>query len=108
MGIHIITFATHSSGKFQKLKEDLKKNNIELNVIGWGTKWECYLKKLQNTIENINKYDDEDILVVIDGFDTEISSNFSITELENIYKTNFRQLYGNMFCLEYFSIPWTH
>tara|TARA_B100001758_G_scaffold53652_1_gene44023 strand:+ start:331 stop:1050 length:720 start_codon:yes stop_codon:yes gene_type:complete len=89
MGIHIITFATHSSGKFEKLKDDLKKNNIELNVIGWGTKWECYLKKLENTIENINNYNDDDILVVIDGFDTEVSGNFCITELEKIYKTNF-------------------
>ena len=58
MGIHIITFATHSSGKFEKLKDDLKKNNIELNVIGWGTKWECYLKKLENTISNYFNKDD--------------------------------------------------
>lgn len=89
MGIHIITFATHSSGKFEKLRDDLKKNNKELNVIGWGTKWEGYLKKLEHTIENINNYDDDDILIIIDGFDTEISDNFDIAEIEKIYKSSF-------------------
>ena len=89
MGIHIITFATHASGTFEKLKTDLKKNKVELNVIGWGTKWEGYLKKLEYTIENINKYSDDDILIVIDGFDTEVSDNFDIEKLEKIYKSRF-------------------
>lgn len=90
MSTYIITFATHSSGKFEKLKADLKKNNVELNIIGWGTKWEGYFKKLEYTIENINIYKDDDILIIIDGFDTEISDNFNIEEIEKIYKSKFK------------------
>lgn len=89
MSVHIITFATHSSGTFDKLKSGLKKNKVELNVIGWGTKWEGYLKKLETTIENINKYNDDDIIIVIDGFDTEISDIFDIDEIKKIYKSRF-------------------
>ena len=36
--IHFFTYATHSQGMYEDLVKDFNKNNISLNVIGWGQK----------------------------------------------------------------------
>lgn len=53
---HIVVYATHSYGMFDQLiNNDF---NIEINVLGWGTKWNGYMDKskaLQNFCKNKSK-----------------------------------------------------
>lgn len=89
MSLFVITYVTHSSGTFDKLKEDLKNKGVELVIIGWGTKWQGYKKKTESIISEVRKYKDDDILVIIDGFDVLISNNFDADTLYDIYKSDF-------------------
>ena len=81
--INIITYATHSDGLFDKLINN--KYNIEITVLGWGTKWKNYKDNKTKGIYNyIIKQPKNDITVYLDGFDTLINKN--IDNLINDFK----------------------
>ena len=51
--IYVITYATHSFGNFQNL---IKNNHgIKLVVLGWGHKWEGYMRNLDLVIDHFKK-----------------------------------------------------
>ena len=68
--IQVVTYATHSQGMF----EDLMNNSqgVEIKVLGWGKKWTGYNDKLKECYNYINELPDDDIIVIIDGFDSKI------------------------------------
>ena len=68
MGFKVITYATHSQGMF----DELKKRYPDLVVLGWGEKWTGYTDKSKAVIKYIEKMNDDDIVIVIDGFDSKI------------------------------------
>lgn len=81
--INIITYATHSDGLFEKLINN--KYNIEITVLGWGTKWQNYKDSKAKGIYNyIIKQPKNAITVYLDGFDTLINKN--IDNLINDFK----------------------
>ena len=81
--INIITYATHSDGLFDKLINN--KYNIEITVLGWGTKWKNYKDNKAKGIYNyIIKQPKNGITVYLDGFDTLINKN--IDNLINDFK----------------------
>ena len=74
--IHIITYATHSEGKFDEL---INNNfNVSIEVIGWGKKWNGFMDKFKNMYEYIQTLPDNDIIIFIDGFDTEINQPLDV------------------------------
>ena len=80
MGIHIITYATHSEGLYDKLiYNDF---NIKIKVLGWGEEWKGFMEKVRICNEYIRKLDDNDIVIVLDGFDTKINRD-GIDEISN-------------------------
>lgn len=81
--INIITYATHSDGLFDKLINN--KYNIEITVLGWGTKWKNYKDSKAKGIYNyLIKQPKNAITVYLDGFDTLINKN--IDNLINDFK----------------------
>ena len=68
MKIHYITYATHSMGMFENLVNN--KYNIEIKVLGWGTKWNGFLDKVKND------YDPE-----------ELKLSFKVKKLSEILST---------------------
>lgn len=42
----LITYATHSTGYFEALKESAARNHFDFEVIGFGTKWNGFTQKL--------------------------------------------------------------
>tara|TARA_Y100000389_G_scaffold45982_1_gene40857 strand:- start:3381 stop:4121 length:741 start_codon:yes stop_codon:yes gene_type:complete len=73
MVLHIITYATHSEGLYDKLIYN--EFNIKIKVLGWGDKWKGFMEKVRICNEYIRKLDDDDIVVILDGFDTLINRN---------------------------------
>ncbi len=71
--IHIVTYATHTDGLFEKLINN--KFNIKINVLGWNTKWKGYYDKMIAMYDYSKKKPKNDIIIFLDGFDTEINKN---------------------------------
>lgn len=73
---HIVTYATHVQGRFNELVNNSFKASVV--VLGMGEKWNGFMDKpiaVNKYIQNLN---DNDIVVVLDGFDTIIKHNPSI------------------------------
>ena len=87
--IIFLTYATHNERLFDKLIESSKKNNINLNILGYGKKWEGWKKRAEEILFFLNKYDNNQLICHIDGFDSIILGN----ELE-LY-TKFNKYYKN-------------
>jgi hypothetical protein len=74
--IHLITYATHSEGTFNELLNN--KHKIHIEVLGWGRPWNGYMDKINYTNEYIKTLPDNDIIIFIDGFDSEIVESLPI------------------------------
>lgn len=69
--IEIVTYANKSFGLFEKLINN--SHGVKVHVLGWGTKWNGYADKSEGLVEYLKSKNDEDIVVFIDGFDSEIN-----------------------------------
>ena len=85
--IYYLTYATHSERLFDILIDSAKKNNINLNVIGFGDKWIGWKYRAQQILNHIKKLDNNQIICHIDGFDSIILG--SDDELYNTFINNF-------------------
>jgi hypothetical protein len=61
----IIAYATHSYGYFEELAK-----NPDVIVLGMGTKWQGFTYKAKVILDYVNTLPDEEIIVIVDGFDT--------------------------------------
>jgi hypothetical protein len=66
---YLITVATHNEGYYDALKKSARKNDYELVTLGWGQKWEGFIMKYKLLMENLNKFDDNDIIILTDAYD---------------------------------------
>ena len=76
MNIRVLTYATHAEGQYLNLLKDAEKYSIDLVTLGWGEKWNGYYSKLKKIREKIKEYNVDDLIVVIDAFDTRINGGF--------------------------------
>jgi hypothetical protein len=84
---HLITIATHSEGYYNALKKSSKINDYNLITLGWGKKWEGFIMKYKLLIEILDKYDDNDIIILIDAYDVIVTDNKNIV-IEKFKKFN--------------------
>ena len=89
MNVYVVTVATENIGYFNILKESCKRYNFELIVLGFGEKWGGFTWKFLKTREQLNKFNDNDIVIFVDGYDTIILSdkNYIIDKFLSL-KTN--------------------
>jgi hypothetical protein len=76
MNIHIITYATHNEGLFDKLINN--EYNINVIVLGFGEKWNGFMDKMIYFYEYIKTLPENDIVFFIDGFDSYINQPLHI------------------------------
>jgi len=77
----IITYATHSFGTFDKLVESVP----GIIVLGWGTKWSGFMGKVKSVLDYLNTLPDDEVVMIIDGFDTIIKKD--LKDVEKIFKS---------------------
>ena len=86
--IHVLTYATHSQGMLDKLI----KNSYDINVkvLGWNSKWNGLRDKPLGVLKELEKLNDNDIVVFLDGFDSVIKKPLceALLYFEEIKKTN--------------------
>lgn len=68
---HIVTYATHSQGLFQKLADN--PHNVPITVLGWGKPWYGFMDKLVAMQHFVSSLPPDDVVVFLDGFDTVIN-----------------------------------
>ena len=73
MRLRFITYATHAGGGFHKLMEDFASNALDIKVVGWGEPWKGYFGKLRALRQELVNYKPNDIVVVLDAFDTRMN-----------------------------------
>ena len=71
--VHVVTVATHKQGLFDKLINN--DYGIKVKVLGFGKKWSGFNMKYEEIISYMENLSDDDILIYLDGFDTEINGN---------------------------------
>lgn len=76
----IIIYATHSYGTFETLKQ-----HPDIVVLGFGTKWKGFIQKANVIQEYLNTLPDNELVVIIDGFDSYIKKTRGLRqEFENM------------------------
>ena len=71
----IIIYATHSYGTFETLKQ-----HPDIVILGFGTKWKGFIQKAIVIQEYLNTLPDNEIVVIIDGFDSYIKKTHGLRE----------------------------
>lgn len=79
----LITYATHNTGYFQALKESAENNKFELVIIGYGTKWEGFTKRIEDITNYLKKLNKNELVCIIDAFDCIVLGDSN--ELKNKY-----------------------
>ena len=84
MTVHIVTYATHSEGLFDKLVKN--NHGVTVNVLGWNTKWNSFMDKFNGVIQYIDdNTSDDDLIVFVDGFDSLV--NKPLDGIEEVFKS---------------------
>lgn len=68
--IEVVTYANRSSGMFEQLVHN--DFGVPVVVLGWGTVWRGYMDKIDGVLKHLATKADDDIVVFVDGFDSEI------------------------------------
>lgn len=86
--LHIVTVATEIKYYMKHLIESVKINGGELIILGLNEKWQGFNWRNKLIFEYISKFDDNDIICFIDGYDVLCVKNLKTLadEFENIKK----------------------
>lgn len=71
----IIIYATHSFGTYETLK-----THPDIVVVGFGTKWDGFIKKAKTIYEYLDTLPKDEIVAIIDGFDSFIKKTDNLKE----------------------------
>lgn len=82
------TVATNNSGYLVALKEQFKKYNINLNILGYKKKWKGFNWKIQQIRDFLLKQKENDIVVFMDAFDVLLLNNNYIEERFKSFNKN--------------------
>lgn len=83
MSIEVITVATHSEGRYDKLINN--DYGVKVTTLGWNQKWTGYQMKIELVYDYIKHLPDDKIVVFIDGFDSSIGG--SIDEIKKRFES---------------------
>lgn len=87
--VHVVTYATHAEGMYNDLVDDLKSNDLSLIVVGWNEQWRGYIEKLKAIEKAVAKLPPNDLVIVIDAFDTRMVRGVTADDILEVYKTEF-------------------
>lgn len=80
----LVTVATHSQGYFPFLLESCKRFNVNLEVLGWGQKWEGFQWRILLMKEYVKNLHDDEIVCFIDAYDVLLLR--SLEDLEDAFR----------------------
>ena len=81
MKLYILTVANTSKYYYPYLVKSVELNNNKLITLGFGKEWKGFNTKFNLMLEELKKYDENDIVCFVDGFDVICTRN--LNELKN-------------------------
>lgn len=82
--MRLVTVATEPKGYFPYLLQSCKKQGIDLDVLGWGQKWQGFTWRLYLIVEYLQGLSDEEVVCFIDAYDVVMLR--PAAELESFFK----------------------
>jgi len=73
--VRLVTVATHSDGYFPWLIESCKRYNTQLEVLGWGEKWQGFTWRFGLMIDYLKSVDPDELICFIDAYDVILLRN---------------------------------
>jgi hypothetical protein len=73
--MHFVTVATKSSLYFPFLLESCAKNEIDLQVLGWGGQYTSHMYKIYSIMNYIDALPDTDVVCYFDAYDVIVARN---------------------------------
>lgn len=67
--MRLVTVATHSDGYFPWLIQSCERHNADLEILGWGQKWQGFAWRLTLMIDYLKSLDQNEIVCFIDAYD---------------------------------------
>lgn len=105
--VHIVTVATHNEGTLNDIINN--KYKFPVKVLGFGKKWTGFNMKYELVNEYISKLSDNDIIIFLDGFDSNIKLDPKkaieifkkndyqlLVSKDKVYKNNTKLFSGSM------------
>jgi hypothetical protein len=78
--MRFVTVATQSAGYFEYLTQSCKRNNIQLDVLGWGMKWSGWVWRIDLVRKYLESLCKNEIVCFIDAYDVIILQDSSVIE----------------------------
>ncbi len=78
--MRFVTVATQSDGYFEYLIQSCKRNNIQLDVLGWGMKWSGWVWRIDLVREYLESLCKNEIVCFIDAYDVIMLHDSSVIE----------------------------
>ena len=100
------TVATHHEGFLHSLQESARKYGYDLSVLGLNEKWKGFVWRWQVLQEALEDLPDDELVLVLDGYDTVITAPAACLEAE--YHTKCDAADRLMFGLEHRKEHCTH
>ena len=69
MSVVVLTYATHSQGYFEALRESCRRFGYDLRILGLGEKWRGYGRKFTAVIEELSSLAPDQLVMFVDAFD---------------------------------------
>lgn len=81
--MHFITVATNPQHYFYSMKESAKRNNIKIEILGWGKKWGGFIWRFKLMKDRLRQLPKKDIVMFFDAYDIIFMKNEK--EIEKIF-----------------------
>jgi hypothetical protein len=83
--MHIVTVSTESKYYFPYLKESCRRHGKELEVLGWGEKWQGFNWRYIKMLDYLKTKPVNDIVCFMDGYD--VLCVRDLNEMEEVFKS---------------------
>ena len=91
MTYKVVTVATHKEGRFDSLINNIY--NIPIKVLGFGQKWTSFRMKYELIYDYIKNKNDNEIIIFLDGFDSDIKYPVKIA-IDKFKKKKYKLLFS--------------
>lgn len=81
--MYFITVATNPQHYFYSMQESAKRNNIKIEILGWGQKWQGFIWKFKLMKEKLSKLSKNEIVMFFDAYDVIFLKNEK--EIEKVF-----------------------
>ena len=78
--MRVLTYADKSQRFFPFMIESCKRHGYRVDVVGWGLEWKGWKGRMRVVLDEISRYDQDEIVAVVDSYDVLMLSSSELLE----------------------------